>query len=45
MKQYKEWLAKAEDDLNFAKLGLESNFYSQVCFLSHQIIEKSLKAL
>ena len=37
-------LLKAEDDLKLANLGLENGFYSQVCFLSQQCAEKSLKA-
>ena len=43
MQLHKKWLAKAEDDLKFAKVGLENQFYSQVCFLSQQAIEKALK--
>lgn len=39
-----EWLAKAEDDLQFARVGLERKFFAQVCFLSQQVVEKSLKA-
>lgn len=35
---------KAKDDLDFAKVGLESGYYSQVCFLSQQSVEKCLKA-
>ncbi|MFC1566373.1 HEPN domain-containing protein [bacterium] len=45
IKQYEKWLLKASDDLQFAKLGLENSFYSQVCFLSQQCVEKSIKAL
>ena len=41
--QYKQWLQHARDDLKFAFLGLKNNFYTQVCFLSQQVIEKSLK--
>ena len=43
MQLHKKWIAKAEDDLQFAKVGLEDQFYSQVCFLSQQVIEKALK--
>ena len=39
------WLVRAEDDLRFAKLGLDHEYYSQVCFLAQQAAEKSLKAL
>lgn len=41
---HEEWLAKAEDDLKFARIGLEEKFFAQVCFLSQQVIEKCLKA-
>ena len=41
---HERWLDKAEDDLRFAELGLKEGFYSQVCFLSQQAAEKSLKA-
>lgn len=41
--RHEEWLARAEDDLKFAGVGFEQGFYSQVCFLSQQVIEKSLK--
>ncbi len=41
---HKKWLIKAEDDLNFANVGIEAGFYAQVCFLSQQVIEKSLKS-
>lgn len=40
-----QWLAKAEDDIGFAALGFEHHYYSQVCFLSQQASEKSLKGL
>lgn len=40
---HEAWFAMAEDDLNFAKVGLRERFYSQVCFLSQQAIEKALK--
>lgn len=42
-KPHEDWFAFAEDDLNFAKVGLREEFYSQVCFLSQQSIEKVLK--
>ena len=40
---HEEWFEKAEDDLKFAEIGLREEFFSQVCFLSQQAIEKSLK--
>ncbi len=41
--RYEEWLACAEDDLNFAKVGLREGFYTQDCYHSQQAIEKALK--
>ena len=42
----REWLAKADDDYNFAKITLaEGNqYYSQICFHFQQAAEKYLKA-
>ncbi|MFA4917938.1 MAG: HEPN domain-containing protein [Thermodesulfovibrionales bacterium] len=42
----KEWLHKADEDLNFAKINLEegNNFYAQICFHFHQAVEKFLKS-
>jgi HEPN domain-containing protein len=42
-KPHEDWFECAEDDLKFAKIGLREGFYSQVCFLSQQVIEKTLK--
>ncbi len=41
-----EWLRKAEDDLKFARVSLEEldNFYSHICILCHDSVEKFLKA-
>jgi HEPN domain-containing protein len=41
----RRWLGQAEDDLEFARVGLEEGFYAQACFLSQQSGEKALKAL
>lgn len=41
---HERWLEKAEDDLRFARLGLKESFFNQVCFLSQQAVEKTLKA-
>lgn len=41
----KLWLAYAKDDLAFAKSGFESEFYSHVCYLAQQTIEKTFKGL
>jgi len=43
IKQHEKWLHKAHDDLSFAHLGLENQYYSQLCFLSQQCIEKCIK--
>ena len=40
-----EWIAKADEDFEFAKINLEENnpFYVQICFHFHQATEKYLK--
>jgi HEPN domain-containing protein len=38
------WLFQAENDLEFARLGLKEGFYAQVCFQAQQVCEKLLKA-
>ena len=42
----REWLQKADEDLNFARLNLDegNNFYAQICFHFHQAAEKYLKS-
>lgn len=42
----REWLFKADEDFNFAKINLEEDnkFYSQICFHFQQAAEKYLKA-
>jgi HEPN domain-containing protein len=41
-----EWLAKAKEDFEFARVNLEErkSFYAQICFHFHQAAEKYLKA-
>ena len=39
------WLKQAENDIEFARLGLREEFFSQVCFLAQQSAEKSVKAI
>jgi HEPN domain-containing protein len=41
----REWLSKADEDFNFAKINLEEDnkFYSQICFHFQQAAEKYLK--
>ncbi len=41
----RRWLSQAENDLEFGRLALRERFYAQTCFVSHQFMEKSLKAL
>ncbi len=42
----KEWLAKADDDFEFARINLEEEkpFFAQICFHFHQAAEKYFKA-
>lgn len=42
----KEWIAKADEDFQYAKVSLDEKlpFYSQICFHLHQAAEKYLKA-
>ncbi len=42
----REWLQKAEEDLDFAENNLQerNNYYAQICFHFHQSAEKYLKA-
>jgi HEPN domain-containing protein len=42
----REWLSKADEDFNFAKINLEEDhkFYSQICFHFQQAAEKYLKS-
>lgn len=44
MQPHEQWLIRAEDDLAFATLGLREKYFSQVCFLSQQVVEKCFKA-
>ena len=41
-----EWLNKAQSDYLFAEASLRefSGFYSQICILCHDAVEKNLKA-
>ncbi len=41
----KRWLRQAENDLEFARLGLREGFFSQACFLTQQSAEKAVKAI
>lgn len=39
----KDWWAKTLDDLRWAENNLEGEFYTQVCFICQQVVEKALK--
>lgn len=41
-----EWLTKADEDFEYAKVSLEEGlaFYAQICFHLHQAAEKYLKS-
>lgn len=39
------WLKPAQNDLEFARLGLREGFFAQVCFLAQQSAEKAVKAI
>jgi HEPN domain-containing protein len=44
----KEWIERAEEDLRFAEIGKQSGdakIANGICLLSHQIVEKALKAI
>jgi HEPN domain-containing protein len=42
--QAQRWMKQAEDDFDVAKWDYKGGFWSQVCFMSQQAAEKSLKA-
>ena len=39
------WLRQAENDQDYAQIGLREGFFAQVCFQCQQICEKALKAI
>ena len=39
------WMRQSEYDLESARLLMNEGFYSQACFMSQQVAEKTLKAL
>ena len=49
MKEHRQkalrWLRQAENDLEYAKLGLKERFFAQVCFQCQQVCEKALKSI
>ena len=40
-----EWIAKADDDFDFARINLEEGkpFYAQICFHFQQLLKNILK--
>ncbi len=42
---WRDWLEEAVDDLEAAEALFQAGKWSKVCFLSHQAVEKALKAL
>ena len=44
-KRAKDWLNQAINDLRWAKEGVKTQFYSQVCFISQQAAEKAIKSI
>ena len=44
-RKYQDWIDAASDDLDMARLALGNGYWSHVCFLSQQVVEKSLKSL
>lgn len=43
--RFRDWLEEALDDLEAARELFQFSRWSKVCFLSHQAVEKALKAL
>ena len=39
------WLKQAENDLDFARLGMREGFHAQACFVAQQSAEKAVKAI
>ncbi|MBL6990498.1 MAG: HEPN domain-containing protein [Bacteriovoracaceae bacterium] len=44
-KRANDWLHQAQNDLLWAKEGINSGFYSQVCFMCQQAAEKAIKSI
>ncbi|MDH4466686.1 MAG: HEPN domain-containing protein [Bacteriovoracaceae bacterium] len=44
-KRAKDWLNQAINDLRYAKEGIKTQFYSQVCFMSQQAAVKAIKSI
>lgn len=42
-KLHEEWFEYARDDLSFAKAGLKDGYFSHVCVLAQQAVEKAMK--
>lgn len=39
------WLRQAENDIEFARLGLREEFFAQACFWAQQSAEKAVKGI
>ena len=39
------WLRQAENDLQFARVGLREGYHAQVCFQCQQVAEKAIKSI
>lgn len=39
------WLSQAENDYEYALLGLKDGYYAQACFIFQQVAEKAVKAV
>ena len=44
-REAQRWLLQAENDLEYAKVGLRESFYAQVCFQCQQVCEKAIKSI
>lgn len=44
MEEYRQWLGKANDDLNWTQKNIESGIFYGACFAAQQAAEKALKA-
>ena len=44
-REAERWLLQAENDLEYARLGLGAGFFAQVCFNCQQVCEKALESI
>lgn len=38
------WLDRAREDISWARYNLKGKYFTQVCFITQQVVEKALKA-